>query len=186
MAVGRDPHTSRGGGTVPLLTRRETAGSAGAVPAAGLRGQEAPPHSGREGRGRTTPLVRPPPPSPPASLAAETCAEPGAAEAPAGGRAGGLVNGCSETGGERRGQIRRGAGGGGCHGRARCAEARAEEAGGSAVTAAGSPAEPRLRSEPPGEVAAAASLRPLRRQSRSRSRAGWGRGLPGAGPRALT
>lgn len=125
--LGR-PQPPRQRGTVPLLTRRETAGSAGAVPASGLRGQEAPPHSGREGRGRTTPLVRPPPPSPPASSAAETCAEPGAAATGAGGRAGGVVNGCSATGGERRGQIRRGAGDGGCHGRARWAEARTGEA----------------------------------------------------------
>lgn len=47
-AVGRDPHPSRR--AVPLLTRWEAAGSARAVPAAGLRDQEAPPHRGREGR----------------------------------------------------------------------------------------------------------------------------------------
>lgn len=87
-ALGRDPHPSPG--TVPLLTRREAAGSARAVSAAGLRGQEAPPHRGREGRwaeGRPIPHVRSPPPSPPAPPAAETCAEPGPRRP--GGRAGG-------------------------------------------------------------------------------------------------
>lgn len=44
----RPPPPARG--AVPLLTRREAAGSARAVSAAGLRGQEAPPHRGREGR----------------------------------------------------------------------------------------------------------------------------------------
>lgn len=65
------PRPHAGPGAVPLLTRWEAAGSARAVAAAGLRGQEAPPHRGREGQrtgGAGLPTsVRPPPPSPPAS-----------------------------------------------------------------------------------------------------------------------
>lgn len=49
-----------------------------------------------------------------------------ASAARAGGKAGWLVNGCSATGRERRGQIRRS--GSGCHGQTGWAEARAGEA----------------------------------------------------------
>lgn len=164
-------------GTVPLLTRWEAAGSARAVSAAGLRGQEAPPHRGRVGRGRPTPHVRSPPPSPPASSAAETCAEPGPRRHR---REGGLANGCSKTGGEHKGQIRRNCGGGGgCHGQTCWAEARAGEAAAPRGRLLGS--QLTSGSAAPGEVAAAASLCPLRPRSRSPSWAGggaWrGRGL---------
>lgn len=82
--------------------------------------------------------------------------------APAGRRAGGLVNGCSATGGDRRSQIRYS--GGGCHGRAAWVEARAREAEALRRRRLGLRLSP--GSEAPGEVAAAASLRPLRLRSR--------------------
>ena len=162
-------------GTVPLLTRWEAADSARAVPAAGLRGQKAPPHRGREGRwtgdSRFPTLVLPPP-SPPASSAAETCAEPGPRRHP---REGGLVNGCSATSGERSGQIRRGGGGsdgcGCCHSRAGWACGLGRGSDGSAVAAARFPAEPRLSGSERSFTAA--------------GRGGAGAELSGAWPRAL-
>lgn len=189
-ALGRAPTPAR------ALSRYLPAGKLRAPP-----GLSRPPASGARKRphiagGRASGPGAPgsPRPSSPAFascfFAAETCAEPGPRRHR---REGGLVNGRSATSRERRGRIRRGAGGGGCHGRAGWAEARAGEAAAPRGRRLGSRLSP--RSAAPREVAAAAFSAPSARGAGARAGPGAGpggggaegvrragRGLPGAGP----